>query len=86
MEPVACKLSASGLAERRDRWAALVRTERRETASGLRLTFDGGAAELAELVQLEQECCAFATWRLEETTVHVDGASPEAVAALHAMF
>jgi hypothetical protein len=93
---VACSLGRSDLAERRARWqrladAALV--ERARTESGLRLVFrrgEGVEPELHALAGLERECCAFADWTVtadgERVVLDVSAASPEAVAAVQAMF
>src|SRR5579885_1486143 len=89
METTACTLDRDALEARRSRWhalaaCALARIE--ETETGLRLRFTGGAAELAALTALERQCCAFATWTVEGTTLAVDGSTPEAVPAVHGMF
>jgi hypothetical protein len=91
--PVACTLSASGLAAQSGRWERLMArtlTGRAETADGLRLSFRPEAEdELRALAAVETGCCAWATW-----TVRRDGgavvldvrSAAEGVATLHAMF
>jgi hypothetical protein len=93
--PVACTLTAAGLAAQRDRWerlAARAMTERAETADGLRICFrpePGAEDELRALVAVEQECCRWADW----TVTSKDGqivltvlAAGDGVTALHGMF
>jgi hypothetical protein len=91
--PVACTLTASGLAAQRRRWEQLMTqtlTGRAETADGLRLSFRPEAEdELHALVAVETECCAWATWTVEPTAgaVVLDVRSAaEGIATLHAMF
>jgi hypothetical protein len=91
--PVACTLTASGLRGQIQRWQRLMAramTERAETADGLRISFRPEAEdELRALVAVETECCAWATWTVEQTvgalTLHIRSAA-EGVAALHGMF
>jgi hypothetical protein len=94
--PVACTLGSGELAGRAARWQALAaRAHGRlaRTEHGARLSFaagEGVAGELRELVALERDCCAFATWSVREhgdqVLVEIGGDSPEAVAAVQAMF
>jgi hypothetical protein len=91
--PVACTLTAGGLAAQGRRWQRLMAralTGRAETADGLRLTFRPGAeAELRALVAVEKQCCAWAAWTVEPTAgaVVLDVRSAdEGVATLHTMF
>jgi hypothetical protein len=94
--PVACSLSLDGYAERGRRWRSLAERAivgTADTPEGLRLTFSakpGVEAELRELADLELECCSFADWTVHTTNetvvLDVNGSSPEAVAAVHAMF
>ena len=89
METIACTLSPNGMAQRSARWHALAARALAgidETETGLRLRFREGADELAALSALERDCCRFATWMVDGTTLVVDGGSPEAVAAVHGMF
>ena len=89
METISCTLTGGDLASRRERWHALAGRSLlgvEQTETGLRLAFSDGRDELAELVRLERDCCAFARWTLDGTTLHVDGDTPEAVAAVHGMF
>jgi hypothetical protein len=68
--PIACSLNESELRERRRTILAAVRTEAIETASlpnGYCYHFAGTAgilAKLADLVNLEHQCCAFLTFRI----------------------
>ena len=91
--PVACTLTAGGLAAQRRRWEQLMArtlTGRAETADGLRLSFRPEAEdELRALVAVETECCAWAAWTVEPTAgaVVLDVRSAaEGIATLHAMF
>jgi hypothetical protein len=65
---IACTLSSKDMAAQRARWQRLMAASavaRDETPDGLRIRFraDAGvAAELAELVATERECCAWASW------------------------
>ncbi len=92
---IACSLTAAGLSDRQGAWQRLTARalcERQMTARGVRLVFapePGVQSELRELALLEQECCAFADWRVED---HGDrlvlevSAEADGVGALHAMF
>jgi hypothetical protein len=91
--PVACTLTARGLAAQRRRWEQLMArtlTGRAETADGLRLSFRPEAEdELRALVAVETECCAWAAWTVEPAAgaVVLDVRSAaEGIATLHAMF
>ena len=91
--PVACTLTADGLAAQRRRWEQLMAralTGRDETPDGLRLTFRPEAEdELRALVAVETGCCAWATWTVERAAgaVVLDVRSAdEGVATLHSMF
>jgi hypothetical protein len=70
--PAACTLAASDGADQVARWQALRRgwqTGRTRDADELRLTYragDDSRAQLAALVAVEQRCCAFLDWRVEE--------------------
>ena len=93
--PVACALTRAGQAAQRIRWqrlAARALTERANTADGVRLAFRPGpgvAADLRELVAIEQDCCPWAQWTVEAGKqqvvlgVRATGAGAE---ALHHMF
>lgn len=95
-EVVACALGAGDLARRAARWEALagrslVRAAR--TERGVRLVFradPGVADELQDLVALERDCCAFATWSVHEhraeLTLDVTGDGDHAVAAVQSLF
>jgi hypothetical protein len=83
---VACTLTGTNLAAQRARWNALVRVAREETADGLRVTFGPGSEdELHELVAVENDCCRWAEWRVEGTTLVVTSRD-HGVATLHGMF
>jgi hypothetical protein len=89
MKLIACTLRTNDRAARAARWSALAARALggvEQTEGGLRLTFTDGAEELAALAELERDCCAFATWTVDGTTLLVDGGSPEAVAAIQGMF
>ena len=93
--PVACTLTASGLAAQAGRWERLLAramTGRAETADGVRLSFRPGPGteeELRALVAVEAECCAWATWTVRRTAgeivLDVHGTA-EGITTLHAMF
>jgi len=91
--PIACTLTADGLAAQGRRWQRLMAralTERSETADGLRLTFRPEAEdELRALVAVETGCCAWAAWTVEPAAgaVVLDVRSAdEGIATLHTMF
>jgi hypothetical protein len=93
---VSCSLGQAELSQRAARWANLsarAHGQASSTESGLRLIFtadQGAGAELRELVELERDCCAFATWSVHENgghfTVTIDANTPEGIAAVQAMF
>ena len=92
---IACSLSPTALASRRERWRRLIGGSgigRDETPDGLRLRFradPGAAADLAELAAAERDCCAWAEWSVEPRTGEIAlvvRSSGTGVAALHAMF
>lgn len=68
--PVACTLSATDMGSRLTRIRLLTRTYLRGhdmQGSTLRLTYGlDAAAELAAIVELERECCAFLAFHLTE--------------------
>ena len=93
---IACTLGSGELAEREQRWAALVRTAgsgRRAMADGVELRFRADAQvehELRELVAGERECCAWARWELEHEhggglVMHAH-ATERGIATLQSMF
>jgi hypothetical protein len=88
-KPIACKLSAEGLATRSERWQRLAAdsgVEVTTTSRGLRLAFGPGVErELAELAELERECCAFADWTVSGRVLEVS-AHGDAVPAVQALF
>ncbi len=76
--PVACRLDEGDLAERLDQWQAmLAQAIRREVVDGgVRLTFPRAldVIALTGLVEAEQTCCAWMTFRL---TVAIDAVTLE---------
>jgi hypothetical protein len=92
---IACSLSPTALALRRDRWHRLIADNglgRHDTPDGLRLRFRAdpdATAELAGLAAAERECCAWADWSVERgdgELVLVVRAAGDGGAPLHAMF
>jgi hypothetical protein len=93
--PVACTLTAAGLAAQASRWerlAARAMAERTETANGLRMSFrrePGVEEELRLLVAVENECCAWADWTvaINADQIVLDVHSTEqGIATMHGMF
>ena len=93
--PVACSLTAAGLAEQAGRWARLAAramTARTKTADGLRLSFrpePGIEDELRALAAVEAQCCPWATWMVRATATQLVldvRASGDGVTTLHGMF
>jgi hypothetical protein len=91
---IACALAVGERGDRRQRWRRLAEQGSGhvvETATGLRLVLTASEdvqRELRELVELERECCAFATWtiaRAGSQLVLDMEAEGEAVAAVHGM-
>lgn len=94
-ELVACTLSDTDLKTQRERWLALgdnFGLGRQETADGLRLRFRYHPAireELGALVAVENECCSWAAWSVDEegeSLVMAARSTGTGVAALHGMF
>jgi hypothetical protein len=94
-ELVACTLSDTDLKTQRERWLALgdnFGLGRRETQDGLRLSFRSHPAireELDALVAVENECCSWAAWSVEEkgdTLVMAARSKGTGVMTLHGMF
>jgi hypothetical protein len=93
---VACSLGQTELSQRGARWAALMARADGQvspTESGMRLVFAADqdiSGELRELVELERECCAFATWSVhekgEQFVVDIGANTPAEIAAVQAMF
>ena len=93
--PVACSLTTADLAAQAARWqrlAAAAMTGRTDTEHGLRISFRAGPGaerELRALVAVENECCPWAAWTVQDDAgqlvldVRADG---DGAAALHAMF
>lgn len=81
-----CTLTPYELAVRGQRWRALGAAEATLLDNGLRLEFGRPAAEeLAELAELERECCSFASWTANGSVLDIT-AEGDAVAAVQAMF
>jgi hypothetical protein len=94
-EPVACTLSGTDRKTQRERWTDLGATfgiRREPTDEGLRLSFrDDPAAEreLRALVDVENDCCRWASWAVERdggVLVMAARSAGDGVATLHAMF
>jgi len=95
-ELVACTLNETNLKTQRERWINLGENfgiARHETADGLHLTFinhPAVAAELEALVQVENDCCAWAAWTVERgddgTLVMAARSTGDGIATLHGMF
>jgi len=95
-ELVACTLIDTDLKTQQERWIDLGENfglGRYETDDGLRLTFrDHPAveAELRALVAVENECCSWASWRIERdgggALVMAARSQDNGIAALHGMF
>jgi hypothetical protein len=92
---VACTLSGVDLRAQAARWQELVREAglgRVETDNGLQLAFRDEPAvadELLALVDVENECCAWASWTVarEDGQLVMQAASTgQGVATLHSMF
>jgi MerR family transcriptional regulator, copper efflux regulator len=93
--PIACTLTGGEQLDRRERWHRLRDagdSVRIETPTGLRIEFEHSSAlerELRELVELERDCCAFATWEVRDTGTSVAleiAAAGHGVEVLHGMF
>ena len=93
--PVACSLTAAGLAEQSGRWerlAARALTERAETVHGVRLSFrpdPGVEEELRHLAAVENQCCRWATWMVYTPAGHIvldTRSTGDGIATLHGMF
>jgi hypothetical protein len=94
-ELVACTLSHTDLKSQRERWLALGENfglGRRETEDGLRVSFRRHPAireELDALVAVENDCCSWAAWSVEEegdTLVMAARSQGSGVTTLHGMF
>lgn len=92
---IACTLSATALASRRERWERVIARAglaRETTPEGVRLRFradPGTLAELRVLAAAERRCCAWAGWSVvagEGEVTLVVRSTGDGVAALHAMF
>ena len=93
--PVACSLTMEGLAEQAGHWvriAARAMTGYTKTDGGLRLVFrpePGIEEELRALVDVETQCCPWATWTVQASATELAldvRASGDGVTALHGMF
>jgi hypothetical protein len=89
MTEIACTLNSSDLAGQGGRWRALPLLQREETDDGLRVTFarePGVEDELRALVAVENDCCRWARWEIENGVVLVATSSGHGVPTLHGMF
>jgi hypothetical protein len=83
---IACTLTSADLATQSARWRVLEQLSREETADGLRIAFAAGSeTELHELVAVENDCCSWAQWRVDGTTLVVTSTG-DGVSVLHRMF
>jgi hypothetical protein len=94
-ELVACTLTDTDLKSQRERWLALGENfglGREETVDGLRLSFRYHPQirnELEALVAVENHCCSWAAWSVEQagdTLVMAARSDGMGVATLHGMF
>jgi hypothetical protein len=94
-ELVACTLTRTDLKTQRERWLALGEDfglGRQETENGLRISFRSHPEirkELEELVAVENECCSWAAWSVEDendTLVMAARSEGTGVETLHGMF
>jgi hypothetical protein len=94
-ELVACTLADTDLKSQRERWLALGENfglGRQETKDGLRISFRSHPAirqELEELVLVENECCSWASWSVEnegDKLVMAARSQGTGVETLHGMF
>lgn len=94
-ELVACTLSDTDLKSQRERWLALGENfglGRVETNDGLRISFRSHPEirkELESLVAVENECCSWAAWTVEDegaTLVMAVRSQDTGVDTLHGMF
>jgi hypothetical protein len=86
---IACTLTGSDLDAQARRWRVLPLLEREETEDGLRVTFARGPGvpdELRALVAVENDCCRWARWEIEDGVVLVATSSGHGVPTLHGMF
>jgi hypothetical protein len=88
MTEIACTLESNDLARQAERWQALPRLRREETDDGLRITFarrPGVEEELRALVAVENDCCRWARWNVEDGVVLVVTSTGHGIATLHGM-
>ncbi len=95
LEPVACTLSTADMAAQASRWEQLIArtmTGRTETTDGIRLRFrddPGVQDELHQLVEVERQCCPWASWTVRDDTrelVLEVRSTQSGLATLHTMF
>jgi hypothetical protein len=91
---VACSLGAAALRTQAHRWDRLLANaavQRVHTDDGLRVSFRADATtiqELRDLVSVENECCAWASWTVtagDGTADVVVRSSGDGIAVLHGM-
>jgi hypothetical protein len=94
-ELIACTLTNTDLKTQRKRWINVGTNfgiARETTDDGLRLTFEDHPAieqELQALVEVENDCCSWASWTVERTAgalVMAARSKGEGIATLHGMF
>jgi hypothetical protein len=92
--PVTCSLDAARLRTQADRWSQLLAgagVQRVETDDGLRVRFRADAAtveELHQLVSVENDCCAWASWTIAAGDGIADlvvRSTGDGIATLHGM-
>ena len=87
--PIVCTLTAADLKDRSGAWQKLWASgllHRERVPGGLRLQAEPGAATaLAELIELERECCAWIDYKVDGSAVTLT-AEGEGEAVLAGMF
>ena len=92
--PIACTLGAADMPQRRRRWEAIANSAMlasEHTTGGARQTYRPGEeveCELAELIRLEAECCAFLDFdlRREGDRLVLDISGPPEAASIIELF
>jgi hypothetical protein len=89
-EPIMCTLSAFELNDRAAAWRELLGSglvQRDRVPGGIRLSAQPGAkAALAELIDLERECCAWINYEVSNDSVVTLTADGDGEAVLAGMF
>jgi hypothetical protein len=87
-DTIMCTLSKDELTDTRSAWQKLFRTAlmlREEIPGGLRLVVNDASAEaLAQLIEIERECCRWINFELDGPTVSMtaEGAGADALRAM----